>query len=217
MRRTRRRAGLVLGALALSVMAAGALTGCGASLDREVMVQDMMIEVPSTWLESRGDENSETSGVVSFLDKDDSLDDDEEGNSIVISYEQPQASAATTEDAGEESSANAARTSASAEGGVAAAGQDAVPATAAEALAAKQAEITDEHGVSAWSIDDERAQVIDGAQVTVYEYSFVKEIEGVRHRYEYNVAYVHTLDTVYEISVIGTKVNIDSLVDTIAF
>lgn len=44
--------------------------------------------------------------------------------------------------------------------------------------------------ITAWSIDDEETRVIDGAQVTLYQYSFVKEIDNVKRAYEYRSVYV---------------------------
>lgn len=89
------------------------------------------------------------------------------------------------------------------------------PRTAAEAIAAKQSKLEKEHSVIAWSIDEEKTRVIDGAQVTSYEYSFVKEIAGERRKYEYKTIYVVTPAMMYEISIVGGAVSADALIDTI--
>ena len=87
--------------------------------------------------------------------------------------------------------------------------------TAAEAIAAKQADLEKKYGITAWSIDKEKSKVIDGAQVTVYEYSFVKDIEGQKRKYESKTAYIVTTDTIYEIAVVGDKADINGVVDSI--
>lgn len=175
--------------LACAIASVGLLSGCGANLNREITVQSMIIEVPSDWLETVGPDNDEESGAFFFTEENDDLDDDETPNTIAIDYR-------ALDDNGEDG-----------EG----------PLSASEVIAAKRADMEREFGVTAWDIDKEKSKVIDGAQVTTYEYSFVKEIEGVRRAYEYATAYVFTIDTVYEISVTGGKVDINRLVDTIEF
>ena len=78
------------------------LTGCGASLDREVTVQDMTFKVPKTWLESPS--GNGTSGTVVFTEDNEDLDEDETGNSLTISYKKLAATpaAAVVEEAVEE-------------------------------------------------------------------------------------------------------------------
>lgn len=195
----------IVAVFALSMFAACALAGCGASLDREVSVQSMAFKAPNSWIESSSDGNGESRGMVSFVEDNADLDEDETGNSLVVSYEKlaekPEAaSAPAVEESGAEQEAGAA---------------DPVVRTAAEAIAAKQADLEKKHGISAWSIDKEKSQVIDGAQVTIYEYSFVKDIEGVKRTYEFKTAYVVAPDTIYEINVVGDKVDINSVVDSI--
>lgn len=175
--------------IACAIASAGLLSGCGANLNREITVQDMIIEVPSDWLETLGPDNDEESGAFFFAEESDDLDDDETPNTIAIDYR-------ALDDDSED---------------------DEGPLSASEAMAVKRADTEREFGVTAWDIDKEKSKVIDGAQVTTYEYSFVKEIEGVRRTYEYATAYVFTIDTVYEISVTGGKVDINKLVDTIEF
>lgn len=79
-----KRIGTLVAAFALTAFAACALTGCGASLDREVTVQDMTFKVPKTWLESPS--GNGTSGTVVFTEDNEDLDEDETGNSLTISY-----------------------------------------------------------------------------------------------------------------------------------
>lgn len=192
-----KRIGLLLSVGALAIMTMGMLAGCGANLDREVTVQGMTIEVPGNWLESPDDDNDETCGTVSFIDEDEDLDEDETGNFITLGYEKltnENRPSVAMEEAGMPT-----QTEASA------------------ALAQRRGELEREYGVSAWSIDEEKSCVIDGAQVTTYEYSFVKDIEGVRHKYEYDIVYVVTPDMMYEIFIVGDKVNAGALVDTIEF
>ena len=69
--------------------------------------------------------------------------------------------------------------------------------------------------ITEWSFDKEKSKVIDGAQVTVYEYSFVKDIEGQKRKYESKTAYIVTTDTIYEIAVVGDKADINGVVDSI--
>ena len=192
-----KRIGLLLSVGALAVMTMGMLAGCGANLDREVTVQGMIIEVPGNWVEGLGDDNDELRGTYDFVDEDEDLDEDETGNSITISYEKL---------------TNKNRPSVAMEK----AGTP-MQSEAAVALAQRRGALEREYGVSAWSIDEEKSRVIDGAQVTTYEYSFVKDIEGVRRTYEYDIVYVVTPDMMYEILIVGDKVNAGALVDTIEF
>ncbi len=192
-----KRIGLLLSVGALAVMTMGMLAGCGANLDREVTVQGMIIEVPGNWVEGLGDDNDELRGTYDFADEDEDLDEDETGNSITISYEKltnKNRPSVAMEEAGTP-----------------------MQSEAAAALAQRRGELEREYGVSAWSIDEEESRVIDGAQVTTYEYSFVKDIEGVRRTYEYDIVYVVTPDMMYEILIVGDKVNAGALVDTIEF
>lgn len=71
---------------ALTICAACLMTGCGASLDREINVQEMSFKVPSSWLESPSDNNSESSGVIRFEDVDSDKDDDETADLIIVNY-----------------------------------------------------------------------------------------------------------------------------------
>ena len=89
--------------------------------------------------------------------------------------------------------------------------------TAAEVLADKQTKLEKNQDITAWSIDDEETRVIDGAQVTLYQYSFVKEIDNVKRAYEYRSVYVFTPSMRYETDVIGDGVSESGLVDTIEF
>lgn len=66
-----------------------------------------------------------------------------------------------------------------------------------------------------WSIDDENDEIIDGAYVTTYEYSFDKEIDHVSKTYEYKTAYVFDEDMAYEISVYGDEAAISDVVGSI--
>lgn len=168
---------------AFAMAAAFALTGCGAALDREVVLHDMTMNVPGNWLES-----PEENGTVRFIDEDDDLDEGEAANSIVVTYRNLGSEAASA------------------------------PADiAAKDMAAKQKALEQEYGIDTWSIDKEKAQVIDGAQVTTYEYSFVKDIAGEKRTYEFACAYVVTTEAVYEIGVIGNAVGIYGIVDSIEF
>lgn len=282
-----KRIGRTVAVAALSVLAAGALAGCGANLDREVEVQGMLMEVPSDWLQETGAGNSDSRGTVSFIEEDDDRDEDETGNMIEVSYRriadstpraEPQAGSPLGEDADGKASESddpadsegpldapttpggtdsektstdnsiasqgspSAETAADAKGTADAAqathpkaatsdsGEGAVindeaagrmadiapaPRTAVEAMVAKQASLEEEQGVTAWSIDEEKARVIDGAQVTSYEYSFVKEIDGERRKYEFKTVFVFTQDMMYEVSLVGGAVGVDALIDTI--
>ena len=214
------RIGTLVAAFALTAFAACALTGCGASLDREVTVQDMTFKVPKTWLESPS--GNGTSGTVVFTEDNEDLDEDETGNSLTISYKKLAATpaAAVVEEAVEEDAEAAGQEGAvigeeGAKPAEKAESTQPVVRTAAEAIAAKQADLEKKYGITAWSIDKEKSKVIDGAQVTVYEYSFVKDIEGQKRKYESKTAYIVTTDTIYEIAVVGDKADINGVVDSI--
>lgn len=170
-------------AIAAAALVAGALfalTGCGANLDREVTVHDMVFKVPENWLQS-----PEQDGTVSFTEENDDTDEDETANSITVSYRGFDETTPSQE--------------------------------AAEALTAKQQALQRDYGITAWSIDEEKSRVIDGAQTTTYEYSFVKEIAGEKRTYEFTCAYVVTNDGIYEIAVVGDAANIGAIVDSIEF
>lgn len=215
-----KRIGTLVAAFALTAFAVCALAGCGASLDREVTVQDMTFKVPKTWLESPG--GNDTTGRVVFTEDNEDLDEDETGNSLTISYKKLAATptaavveeavvedAETAEQEGEVIEEEGAKPAEKAESA------KPIARTAAEAIAAKQADLEKRYGITAWSIDKEKSKVIDGAQVTVYEYSFVKDIEGQKRKYESKAAYVVTTDTIYEIAVLGDKADINGVVDSI--
>lgn len=215
-----KRIGALAAAFALTAFAACTLAGCGASLDREVTVQDITFKVPKTWLESPGGNGS--SGAVVFTEDNEGLDEDETGNSLTISYEKLAGAptAAVFEEAVEEQAGTAEQEGEviEEEGAMPAEKAESakpVARTAAEAIAAKQADLEKKYGITAWSIDKEKSKVIDGAQVTVYEYSFVKDIEGQKRKYESKTAYVVTTDTLYEIAVVGDKADINGVVDSI--
>lgn len=233
-----KRKGSIVVAVAMAAFAACMLAGCGASLDREVTVQNMTLKVPGAWLESPANGNSETSGTVVFTEDNDDLDEDETGNSLAITYRSLAGKPAAAAQPGEtevvveqEGADQVAPEQESAEGEAAAPEQDAEPVipsaepkadkvearTAAEAIAAKQADLEKKYGITAWSIDKEKTKVMDGAQVTVYEYSFVKDIEGQKRKYESKTAYIVTTDTIFEIAAVGDKADINGVVDSIEF
>lgn len=211
------------------------LSGCGASLDREVTLHDMTLKVPGNWLQS-----PEIDGVVSFVEENDDLDEDETANSIVIGYRE-----FADESQGESTKQDTAKAPTQMSDLVpegadnAAAVKDTtgpnrdlespqesietdsnIPVfvrTASEAIAAKQQRLEQEYGITAWAIDKEKSQVIDGAQVTTYEYSFVKDIAGEKRTYEFQCAYVVTTEAIYEIALTGDGVDINGLVGSIEF
>lgn len=92
---------------------------------------------------------------------------------------------------------------------------DASPASAEEAIALARQEAEEGLGATEWGIDEEKTQIIDGAQVTTYEYSFDKEIDHVARTYEYKVAYVFAPESIYEISVYGDDASIADVVASI--
>lgn len=169
---------MALAGAALTVMLA--LSGCGASLDRDVDVQGMTLSVPSNWAQEIAEGNTDAQGTVTFEKATD--DEDDPYNAIVARYE---------------------------------AAGDETPADADAAIALKQQELESEQGVVRWSIDDENDEIIDGAYVTTYEYSFDKEIDHVSKTYEYKTAYVFDGDMAYEISVYGDEAAIGDVVGSI--
>ncbi|WP_269478101.1 hypothetical protein [Hominibacterium faecale] len=88
---------------------------------------------------------------------------------------------------------------------------------AAEAIEAEHKNIESNHGTIFWSIDNENSKTIDGAQITAYEYSFLKEINGIRQKYEGQIIYAYSVDTCYEIAVYGDGVSTDKIMGTLAF
>ena len=197
---------------ALSLTAAFALAGCGASLDREIAVQGMTMKVPPNWVESSDAEASsldpsrleapsavevgqpasqtipdapsgvKTGGTVMYRDVDE--DNDDEYNAISVTH-LPLTSCAAK--------------------------------TAQEAIALKQLQAEKEFGAINWDIDKEKSSVIDGSQVTKYEYSFEKEIDHVTKKYEYKTIYVFNSSMCYEISVYGNAASVDDVVNSIEF
>ena len=92
---------------------------------------------------------------------------------------------------------------------------DESPADAGAAMALKQMRMEQDFGIVEWDIDEEKTEIVDGAQVTTYEYSFDKEIDHVTKTYEYQTAYVFAEDAIYEISVYGDQVAIADVVGSI--
>lgn len=90
-----------------------------------------------------------------------------------------------------------------------------VAASADEAIALKRQQAEQEYGAINWIVDDKDTQIIDGAEVTTYEYSFEKEIDHVNKKYEYKAAYVFATGMTYEISVYGDDVAIADVVKSI--
>lgn len=72
-----------------------------------------------------------------------------------------------------------------------------------------------ELGATEWEDEEVRSMVIDGAQASVYEYSFEKEIDDVSRKYEYAVAYVYSETAHYQIRVIGSAASLDGIVDSV--
>ena len=164
----------------LALASALGLAACGASLDREVEIQGMMMSVPSNWAEHASDENTDDAGVIAYEKFSD--DDDAPYTAIVVRYDR------ITEDS---------------------------PATAEEAIDRVRQEAEADLGVTGWDIDEEKSEIIDGAQATTYEYSFEKEIDRVRKSYEYKKAYVFAAGTIYEISVYGDEASMADVVGSI--
>ena len=177
-----KRIGTLAAAFALTAFAACTLAGCGASLDREVTVQDITFKVPKTWLESPGGNGS--SGAVVFTEDNEDLDEDETGNSLTISYEKLGAPTAAVveeqvgaaEQEGEVIEEEGAKPAEKAESA------KPVARTAAEAIAAKQADLEKKYGISAWSIDKEKSKVIDGARCTSTASSRTLRVRSVSTR-----------------------------------
>lgn len=163
--------------LALLLAIGGVLAGCGASLDREVVVQGMTLKVPSGWLEVTGEENDESVGTMRYVDT-----DEDENNAVVIAYD------LRPENMGE---------------------------TAEQDIMAKRAWAEGELGATEWEDEEVRSMVIDGAQASVYEYSFEKEIDNISRTYEYAVAYVYSETEHYQIRVIGSAASLDAVVDSV--
>ncbi|HIS40571.1 MAG TPA: hypothetical protein IAC12_07070 [Candidatus Aphodovivens avistercoris] len=74
---------VALAGAALTVMLA--LSGCGASLDRDVDVQGMTLSVPSNWAQEVAEGNTDAQGTVAFEKATD--DEDDPYNAIVVRYE----------------------------------------------------------------------------------------------------------------------------------
>ena len=89
--------------------------------------------------------------------------------------------------------------------------------TAKQALDAKQAKLESDYGITNWDVDDSNEQVIDGAKVTTYEYSFEKVIDHVTQKYEFKTAYVYTPIMHFEIQVYGDAASINDVVKSIEF
>lgn len=88
---------------------------------------------------------------------------------------------------------------------------------AKDALGQKQQELESDYGVVNWDIDDSDEQVIDGAEVTTYEYSFDKIIDHTTRTYEYKVIYAYTPTIHYEIQIYGDAVSIKDVVKSLEF
>ena len=249
---------------ALSLTAAFALAGCGASLDREIAVQGMTMKVPSNWVESSDAE-------ASSLDPS-RLEAPSAASAIASApnAETTNAPLPDAETAGAEAAGAAALAAADAESPEAGNGEAAATAvevgqpasqtipdapsgvktggtvmyrdvdednddeynaisvthlpltscaakTAQEAIALKQLQAEKEFGAINWDIDKEKSSVIDGSQVTKYEYSFEKEIDHVTKKYEYKTIYVFNSSMCYEISVYGNAASVDDVVNSIEF
>ena len=89
--------------------------------------------------------------------------------------------------------------------------------TAAEAMEANRIRFEEEYGVTYWSIDEEDHKIIDGAQVNLYKYSFIKEIDSIRQKYEGQIIYVYSADMCYTIAVYGDGADAAKLIDAIEF
>ena len=222
---------------ALSLTAAFALAGCGASLDREIAVQGMTMKVPSNWVESSDAEASsldpsrlEAPSAASAIAS--------APKAVTTNAPHPVANTVARErrcpftlsvvplcceaylnslrllyrdvDEDNDDEYNAISvthlplTSCAAK-------------TAQEAIALKQLQAEKEFGAINWDIDKEKSSVIDGSQVTKYEYSFEKEIDHVTKKYEYKTIYVFNSSMCYEISVYGNAASVDDVVNSIEF
>ena len=213
MRKTRAIAACAAGALLV-----GALSGCGASLDREVSVQGMDMRVPSNWVEHI--ENSSTSTEANS-NNDTSVggatDTTGAGGNISDNAALSASAAATTFSYTENNSKAKDDDTPNRIVVTCTPLADAPAQTAAEAIAVKQAQLEADEGVTAWDIEKEATDIIDGATATTYRYSFVKEIDGTRQKYTASVAYVVTADTFYEINVRGDAADVDGIVGSIEF
>ncbi len=241
---------------ALSLTAAFALAGCGASLDREIAVQGMTMKVPSNWVESSDAEASSldpsrleapsaASAIASAPNAETTnapLPDAETAGVEAADAESPEAgngeAAATAVEVGQPAS----QTIPDAPSGVKTGGTvmyrdvdednddeynaisvthlpltSCAAKTAQEAIALKQLQAEKEFGAINWDIDKEKSSVIDGSQVTKYEYSFEKEIDHVTKKYEYKTIYVFNSSMCYEISVYGNAASVDDVVNSIEF
>ncbi len=87
--------------------------------------------------------------------------------------------------------------------------------TAEQDIMAKRVWAEGELGATEWKDEEVRSMVIDGAQASVYEYSFEKEIDDVSRKYEYAVAYVYSETAHYQIRVIGSAASLDGIVDSV--
>lgn len=87
--------------------------------------------------------------------------------------------------------------------------------TTKQAIEAKQEKYESDFGITNWDIDDETEQVIDGAKVTIYEYSFKKAIDNVTQKYEYKIAYVYAPSMHYTIQVYGDAASINDVINSI--
>lgn len=244
---------------ALSLTTACILAGCGASLDREIAVEEMTMKVPSNWVETSDEETSvlaisrlkaPSAGAAAGAAEPDAAAASGEGAAAGSASNADGAQAGA--DAADGSEAEAAQAIADEPGGGTAPGAAASAAgsgasvtyrdvdednedernaitvsylplakspakTAQEAIALKQLQAEREFGVVNWDIDKEKSSVIDGAQVTKFEYSFEKEIDRVAKKYEYRTVYVFNASMCYEISVYGSAASVDDVVDSIAF
>ncbi len=253
----------------LSLTTACILAGCGASLDREIAVEEMTMKVPSNWVETSDEETSvlaisrlkaPSAGAAAGAAEPDaaagadaaSVEAAASGEGAADGSASSADGAQAGADAADGSEAAAAQAIADEPGGGTAPGAAASAAgpgasvtyrdvdednedernaitvsylplakspakTAQEAIALKQLQAEREFGVVNWDIDKEKSSVIDGAQVTKFEYSFEKEIDRVAKKYEYRTVYVFNASMCYEISVYGSAASVDDVVDSIAF
>ena len=89
--------------------------------------------------------------------------------------------------------------------------------TAAEAIEALRLDLEEEYGITYWNIADEDLTIADGAQVSLYEYSFIKEINNIKEKYEGRIIYVYSANMCYTIEVCGDEVDAAKLVKSIEF
>lgn len=199
-----------IAACAAGVLLAGALSGCGANLDREVSVQGMSVHVPSNWVEHVENggtaTNGDAGGASADADKNAAAIDSSSTTAPAFTFSYTENNDKAKDDATPNRIVIACTPLA-----------DAPAKTAAEAIAAKQAKLEREAGVTAWDIEKETTEIIDGATAATYRYRFVKEIDGVRQAYDASVVYVVTADAFYEIAVRGDVADINGIVDSIEF